>query len=105
MSAPLERACAGFYNDPDGLTSWTRLSAADPKLADKYRAGMHAALSAALDRDELAGVLISHTRIAGIHGDCSCGHVVPLGHSFAAHQADALVAHLTQPAASAGASS
>lgn len=39
---------------------------------------------------EVARVLIDHTRTDGIHGDCSCGHVVPLGHSFAAHQADAL---------------
>lgn len=36
---------------------------------------------------EVARVLIEHTRIDGIHGDCLCKHVVPLGHSFAAHQA------------------
>lgn len=36
---------------------------------------------------EVARVLIDHTRISGILGDCSCGHRVPLGHSFTAHQA------------------
>ena len=44
----LEAACAGFYNDPMGLTNWHRLCAADPALADKYRAGMNAAVSAYL---------------------------------------------------------
>jgi hypothetical protein len=43
-------------------------------------------------RERLADLLIDHTRLRGISGDCSCGHVVPLGHSFAAHQADAIVA-------------
>lgn len=44
----LEAACAGFYNDPLGLTNWQRLCSADPALADKYRAGMNAAVSAYL---------------------------------------------------------
>lgn len=39
---------------------------------------------------EAGRVLREHIRIDVPHGDCSCGHVVPLGHSFAAHQADAL---------------
>ena len=46
--AEVEAGCAGFYNDPvNGLTSWRRLAEVDPKLADKYRAGMRAALEAA----------------------------------------------------------
>lgn len=44
----LEAACAGFYNDPMGLTNWHKLCSADPALADKYRAGMNAAVSAYL---------------------------------------------------------
>ncbi|WP_054820416.1 hypothetical protein [Arthrobacter sp. JCM 19049] len=44
----LEAACAGFYNDPMGLTNWQRLCSADPALADKYRAGMNAAVTAYL---------------------------------------------------------
>lgn len=35
-------------------------------------------------------VLIEHTRINGIHGDCSCGVVVPLGRRFTEHQAEEL---------------
>ncbi len=44
-------------------------------------------LDIGLDADEISQTLIAHTRIDGIHGDCSCGHIVPLGHSFTAHQA------------------
>jgi|GEM_PF-4213980 len=44
----LEAACAGFYNDPMGLTNWQRLCSADPALADKYRVGMNTAVSAYL---------------------------------------------------------
>jgi hypothetical protein len=46
--------------------------------------------------DLVASVLIEHTRINGIAGDCSCGHVVPLGKSFARHQAAAVVAALVE---------
>lgn len=56
-----------------------------------------AALVAALDVEQMARVLIDHTRIDGIHGDCSCGHVVPLGRSFAAHQAAAYRAAIVGP--------
>ncbi len=45
----IEAACAGFYNDPDGLTSWERMSKVDPDLAERYRAGQRAALTAALE--------------------------------------------------------
>lgn len=44
--------------------------------------------------EQVARALRDHTRIDGIHGDCSCGHVVPLGHSFAQHQATALHASI-----------
>jgi hypothetical protein len=40
--------------------------------------------------DQVMNVLIEHTRIDGIHGDCSCGVVVPLGHRFTEHQAEEL---------------
>lgn len=49
--------------------------------------------------EEMAQVLIDHTRIDGIHGDCSCGHIVPPGRSFAAHQATALRASILGGAA------
>jgi hypothetical protein len=42
----------------------------------------------------ITAVLIAHTRIRPPAGDCSCGHVVPLGHSFTAHQAERIVAAL-----------
>lgn len=45
--AEVEAACVGFYNDPSGLTNWARLARVEPDLADKYRAGMRRALSAA----------------------------------------------------------
>ncbi|EPH17547.1 hypothetical protein HMPREF1484_00232 [Dermabacter sp. HFH0086] len=45
--AEVEAACAGFYNDPNGLTDWTKLARVDPVLADRYRAGMRRALPAA----------------------------------------------------------
>lgn len=35
-------------------------------------------------------LLIEHTRINGIHGDCSCGVVVQLGRRFSEHQAQEL---------------
>lgn len=44
----VEKACAGFYESTDGLTSWRFLSENDPALADKYRVFMRVALSAAL---------------------------------------------------------
>lgn len=60
---------------------------ADQTYADEARS----ALAAALDVEEMAQVLIDHTRTDGIHGNCSCGHIGLLwGHSFAAHQAAAL---------------
>lgn len=43
------------------------------------------------DRDAIEDILIDHTRIRGISGDCSCGITVGLGLSFAAHQADAIL--------------
>jgi len=39
----------------------------------------------------VAEALVDHTRLS-MDGRCSCGHVVPLGHSFAEHQAEAAVA-------------
>ena len=45
--AEVEAACLGFYNDPNSLTDWTKLARVEPDLADKYRAGMRRALSAA----------------------------------------------------------
>lgn len=45
--AQVEVACAGFYNDLSGLTSWTRIAEVSPDLADRYRLGMRAALRAA----------------------------------------------------------
>lgn len=45
--AEVEAACAGFYNDASGLASWDRLVSADPALAEKYRVGIRAALTAA----------------------------------------------------------
>ena len=45
--AEVEAACVGFYNDPNGLTDWTKLARVQPDLADKYRAGIRRALSAA----------------------------------------------------------
>lgn len=56
--------------------------------------GLRGALTAALDAVDVARVLIDHTRINGIHGDCSCGHVAPLGRSFTAHQEHAIRAAL-----------
>lgn len=50
---------------------------------------------ASVDVEGLAAVLIDHTRTFGMLGRCACGHVVPLGHSFAAHQAEAVTAWLT----------
>lgn len=40
----------------------------------------------------VAEALIDHTRLRPPSGECSCGHEVPLGHSFAMHQAEAAVA-------------
>ena len=40
--------------------------------------------------DQVMRLLIEHTRIDGIHGDCSCGVVVPLGRRFSEHQAQEL---------------
>lgn len=45
--AEVEAACAGFYEQPSGLTSWTRLVKAEPRLAEVYREGIRRALSAA----------------------------------------------------------
>lgn len=45
--AEVEAACAGFYEDPSGLTSWTGLVKAEPRLAEVYREGIRRALSAA----------------------------------------------------------
>lgn len=39
---------------------------------------------------DVMNVLIEHTRINGIHGDCSCGVVVQLGRRFSEHQAEEL---------------
>lgn len=43
----VEAACAGFYNNADGLTSWARLTRIERPLADRYRVFMRAALEAA----------------------------------------------------------
>lgn len=47
------------------------------------------------ERDAVAYRLIHHYRVNPPAGDCSCGHVVPLGHSFPAHQADEALNALT----------
>jgi len=44
--ASAEAACAAFYNDTSGLTSWERLSRVSPAMADRYRASMTRALEA-----------------------------------------------------------
>jgi len=40
--------------------------------------------------EQVMHLLIEHTRINGIHGDCSCGVVVQLGRRFSEHQAQEL---------------
>jgi hypothetical protein len=40
--------------------------------------------------EQVMNLLIEHTRINGIHGDCSCGVVVQLGRRFTEHQAQEL---------------
>lgn len=72
--------------DPDGGVEMT-----DGEWAAFRGVEVTAAMKAEdVPTSEVARVLIEHTRIDGIHGDCLCKHVVPLGHSFAAHQAEAL---------------
>lgn len=44
--------------------------------------------------EDIAERLIHHYQVRPPYGDCSCGHVVPLGHSFAEHQASAILAAL-----------
>jgi hypothetical protein len=87
MSTPTERAAEAI----------TAIHADDigPYPYGEAREALTAAVS---DREALARVLIKHTR-RGTEGLCSCGHVVPFGASFAAHQADALAAYLTDGAA------
>lgn len=43
----VERAAETFYEDPAGLTSWARLNAAEPDIAERYRVAMGRALAAA----------------------------------------------------------
>ena len=43
----VEAACAGFYNDPSGITSWAHLVEKDPEVAAQYRSAIRRALSAA----------------------------------------------------------
>lgn len=45
-----------------------------------------------VSRGALAQVLIDHTRINGISGECSCGIMARLGGYFAGHQADEILA-------------
>lgn len=40
------------------------------------------------EREAVTYRLVHHYRVNPPAGDCSCGHVVPPGHSFATHQAD-----------------
>jgi len=42
----IEVACAAFYNDPSGLTSWERATKVSPEMAARYRAAMSRALVA-----------------------------------------------------------
>lgn len=85
----------GICDDLDDCTMIKGVDTNGKTFADRVRANARDVLAAALeDVDEVARVLIDHTRINGIHGDCSCGHVAPLGRSFAAHQAAALRAAL-----------
>lgn len=44
----------------------------------------------------IAETLVDHTRLRPPSGVCSCGHEVPLGCSFAEHQAAACVDALTR---------
>lgn len=48
-------------------------------------------MSAVDPAQAVAEALVAHTRLSS-DGRCSCGHVVPLGHSFANHQAAQVVA-------------
>lgn len=51
------------------------------------------------EREAVAYKLIHHYLVNPPAGDCSCGHVVPLGHSFPAHQADEVLNALSDPVA------
>lgn len=43
----VERAARAFYEDPAGLTSWLRMSEAEPEIAERYRVAIRRALAAA----------------------------------------------------------
>lgn len=45
----VERACAAFYNDANGIAQWHVLAANDPALADEYRTRIRAAITALRD--------------------------------------------------------
>lgn len=45
--AEVEAACRAFYEDVSGMTQWNRLVEVETEIADRYRAGMRAALEAA----------------------------------------------------------
>lgn len=45
--AEVESGCVAFYEGAQGITSWERLTTAEPALADRYRDGIRAALLAA----------------------------------------------------------
>lgn len=43
----VEAGCVAFYEGAQGITSWERMKAAEPELANRYRDGIRAALLAA----------------------------------------------------------
>lgn len=94
----IRRAAAKLYDQRLVGGQYARTSLADPGQRQEALVDATLAVTAALAGpeaiEEMAQALIDHTRINGIHGDCSCGHVVPLGRSFAAHQAAGMRAAL-----------
>ena len=44
----------------------------------------------------VADMIVAHTRLRPPSGDCSCGDTVPLGRSFAVHQAHHILRALEQ---------
>lgn len=74
----IERAAETFYEDPAGLTSWTRLNAYEPDIAERYRVAMGRALTAAgvapmkppaLDPEKVAEVIAAAQVIRDVGED------------------------------------
>jgi len=62
----------------------------DEIMADKRREWLRNKDRRALEVSAVTEALVAHTRLT-IDGQCSCGHVVPLGRSVAEHQAEAVL--------------